>query len=134
MPPVKVTWYDGGIGPERPEELDPGRQMGPHGILFIGDKGKILAGGWGGTPRLIPETAMKEYKRPEKTIKRVKGHHRDWLDACKGGEPASANFLAMAPMVESVLMGSIALQMDDRLLLGRREREVHERRRKPTVS
>ena len=115
MPPVKVTWYDGGIGPESPEELDMGRRMGPHGILFIGDKGKILAGGWGGTPRLLPEAAMKAYKRPEKTIRRVKGHHRDWLDACKGGEPASANFLAMAPMVESVLMGSIALQMDDKL-------------------
>ncbi len=115
MPPVKVTWYDGGIGPESPEDLDPGRRMGPHGILFVGDKGKILAGGWGGTPRLVPEAAMKAYKRPEKSIRRVKGHHRDWLDACKGGEPASANFLAMAPMVESVLMGSIALQMDDRL-------------------
>jgi len=115
MPPVKVTWYDGGIGPESPEELDMGRKMGPHGILFVGDKGKILAGGWGGTPRLLPEAAMKAYKRPEKTIRRVKGHHRDWLDACKGGESASANFQAMAPMVESVLMGSIALQMDERL-------------------
>jgi predicted dehydrogenase len=115
MPPVKVTWYDGGIGPESPEELDMGRRMGPHGILFVGDKGKILAGGWGGTPRLLPEAAMRAYKRPEKTIRRVKGHHRDWLDACKGGEPASANFLAMAPMVGSVLMGAIALRMDGKL-------------------
>ncbi|RPI21209.1 MAG: gfo/Idh/MocA family oxidoreductase [Acidobacteria bacterium] len=117
MPPVKVTWYDGGIGPETPEELERDRRLGQkgHGILFVGEKGKILAGGWGGTPRLMPETAMKAYKRPEKTLRRVKGHHRDWLDACKGGEPSSANFEAMAPMVESVLLGSIALQFDQKL-------------------
>ncbi|HXK62756.1 MAG TPA: Gfo/Idh/MocA family oxidoreductase [Acidobacteriota bacterium] len=117
MPPVKVVWYDGGLGPETPEELDLGRKLNQqeHGILFVGDKGKILAGGWGGTPRLIPETAMRQYKRPKPTLRRVKGHHRDWLDACKGGEAASANFEAMAPMVEAILLGSIALQVDGKL-------------------
>ena len=106
MPPVKMTWYDGGLGPETPEDLVPGRKLArDHGILFVGDKGKMVCGGWGGTPRLIPEAAMAAYKRPEKTIRRVKGHHRDWLDACKGGEPSSANFEAVGPMVESVLWG-----------------------------
>jgi predicted dehydrogenase len=118
LPPVKVTWYDGGLGPATPEDLEPGRKLnqGGHGILFIGDKGKLAAGGWGGTPRLIPEAKMRDYKRPEKTIPRVKGHHRDWLDACKGGNPSSANFEAVASMVESILMGSIALRLGEKLL------------------
>jgi len=58
---------------------------------------------------------MRQYKRPKPTLRRVKGHHRDWLDACKGGEAASANFEAMAPMVEAILLGSIALQVDGKL-------------------
>jgi predicted dehydrogenase len=119
MSPVKVTWYDGGLMPPTPEDLEPDRKINQsgHGILFIGDKGKILAGGWGGSPRLIPESAMRAYKRPERTIKRVPGHHRDWLNACKGGEPSSANFEAVGPMVEAVLMGVIALRLKGERLI-----------------
>ncbi len=111
LPPVEMTWYDGGLGPETPPELEVGRRLAAdHGILFVGDKGKMVCGGWGGSPRLIPETAMAAFKRPEPTIRRVKGHHRDWLDACKGGEPSSANFEAVGPMVESVLMGALSFK------------------------
>jgi predicted dehydrogenase len=86
MPPVKLTWYDGGMRPPRPDELENDRQMGTNGALFIGDKGKILGG------RLIPEARMKEYKKPPKTLPRSPGHHREWIDACKGGKPAGSNF------------------------------------------
>jgi predicted dehydrogenase len=90
MPPVKVIWYGGGLMPSRPEELEPGRQLagGGNGILFVGDKGKIMCPGWGGNPRIIPETKMRAYKLPPKKILRSKGHHRDWIDACKGGRQA----------------------------------------------
>jgi predicted dehydrogenase len=117
MPPMKITWYDGGLTPATPPELEPDRRLnvGGHGILFVGDKGKMVCAGWGGTPRLIPESAMKAYQRPPKTLRRVKGHHRDWLDACKGGESSSANFEAVGNMVESVLMGTIALRTGQRL-------------------
>ena len=53
---------------------------------------------------------MKAYNRPSKTIKRVKGHHRDWLDACKGGDPASANFDYGGPLTELVLLGTVAMR------------------------
>ncbi len=117
LPPVKLTWYDGGLRPATPDDLEPGRTLSRdgHGILFIGDKGKILCGGWGGTPRLIPESAMKAYQRPPKTIPRVAGHHRDWLNACKGGKPSSTNFDNIGVMVEAVLMGVIALRVPGRL-------------------
>lgn len=112
MPAVKMVWHDGGWMPERPPELEPDRNMsqdGGHGVLLVGDKGKILGGGWSNSPRLIPESAMQAYRKPPKSIPRSKGHIRDWLDACKGGPPSSANFDNVAVMVETILLGVIAV-------------------------
>jgi len=110
MPPVTVSWYDGGVKPPRPDELEADRGLGDDGILFIGDKGKILCDGWSRSPRLIPESRMQEYKRPPKTLERSNGHFRDWIDACKGGKPASSNFDYSGPMTEVILLGNIALR------------------------
>ena len=117
MPPVRLTWYGGGLMPPQPDELEPGRKLtgGGNGILFVGKKGKIMCGGWGGNPRMIPETKMKAYKTPAKTIPRSKGHHRDWIDACKGGKPASSNFDYAGPMTEVILLGSVALRTGRKL-------------------
>jgi predicted dehydrogenase len=112
-PAPKLTWYDGGLMPQRPKELEEGRVMGNKlgGILFVGEKGKILAGPHGGnSPRIIPEAKMKKYKLPPKTIPRSPGHHKEWLDACKGGEPAKSNFDYAGPLTELVLLGNIALR------------------------
>ncbi len=117
MPPVKLTWYGGGLMPPRPDELEPGRDLTGrgNGILFVGSKGKIMTDGWGGSPRIIPERKMKEYKLPAKTLPRSKGHHRDWLDACKGATPASANFDYSGPMTEVILLGNVALRAGKKL-------------------
>ena len=115
-PPVTLTWTDGGIKPARPEELESYRTLGDNGILFVGDRGKILCGGWGGSPRIIPETKMKAYRRPAKSIKRVKGHHRDWINACKGGDPASSNFDYSGPLTEAVLLGTVAMRTGKKLI------------------
>ena len=116
-PAVDVTWYDGGLMPPRPEELEPGRNLGDNGILFVGDKGVIRCAGWGGSPRIIPEAKMKECmsKLPPKTLERSKGHHRDWLDACKGGKPPSSNFSASGPLTEIVLLGNVALRTGEKI-------------------
>jgi len=116
MPPVRLTWYDGGMKPPRPEELEPGRKI--TSVIFIGDKGKLMCGEYGDNPRLIPETKMQEYKRPPKTLPRVKGsHEQNWIDACKGGEPACSNFDYSGPMTEAVVMGNLALRRLDQKLL-----------------
>ena len=117
MPPVKLTWYSGGLMPPRPEELEPGRQLagGGNGILFVGDKGKIMAEGWGGSPRIIPENKMQQYKRPAKTLERSKGHHRDWIDACKGGKQPHGGFDYSGPMTEVIVLGNVALRTNEKL-------------------
>lgn len=113
MPPVKVTWYSGGILPLKPKELEDERPLtgGGNGILFIGDKGKIMCDGWGGTPQIIPHSKMREYKQPPKTIPRVGGDHiRNWVDACKNGTKACSDFSYSGPMTEVVLLGNVALR------------------------
>ncbi|MHB8524100.1 MAG: Gfo/Idh/MocA family protein [Limisphaerales bacterium] len=116
-PPVDVTWYDGGLRPWTPEELagDDKLEGGGNGIIFIGEKGIISCAGWSGNPRIIPDSLMDQYKRPAKTLPRSKGHHRDWLDACKGGAPASSNFEYGARITELVLLGNVALRTGKKL-------------------
>ena len=106
MPAVNMTWYDGGLRPARPDELPDDEDLGAggNGILFIGDKGMITCGGWGGAPRMVPQSKLESYKRPAKSLPRSKGHHRDWLDACKGGPPASSHFEYGARLTELVLL------------------------------
>jgi len=113
MPPVQITWYDGGLRPTRPAELEEGRRMGSGngGVLFAGEKGKLICGCYGKGPRLIPETQMQQYHRPPKTIPRSAGHHADWLAACKGGKPASSNFDYAGPLTETVLLGNVAIRV-----------------------
>jgi predicted dehydrogenase len=116
-PPLTLKWYDGGLRPPRPDELPDDMLLGGggNGILFIGDKGKIMCPGWAGEPTLLPLERMDSYRRPPKTLRRVKGHHRDWLDACKGGLPASANFEYGAAITELVLLGPVALRTGKKL-------------------
>ncbi|HSW01703.1 MAG TPA: Gfo/Idh/MocA family oxidoreductase [Sedimentisphaerales bacterium] len=113
MPPLELTWYDGGLMPRRPPELEPGRQLGDKlgGVIFVGDKGKLVCGSYGNSPRLIPESRMKDYKRPNPSIARSVGHHKEWIEACKGGRPAGSNFDYAGPLTEMILLGNIAVRM-----------------------
>ena len=108
-PPVKVTWYDGGLMPPRPEELGPDEALPNRGTLFVGDNGLMLSG-TGGKLRLLPASKMDGYKVPAPTLPRSKGHHRDWVDAIKGGAPASSNFEYGARLTEIVLLGVLSLR------------------------
>ncbi len=111
QPPVDLLWYDGGIRPPRPDCLEPQRNLPPNGgSLLVGDQGAILSGIWSGSPRIIPEKKMRDYRQPPATIPRSKGHHRDWIDACKGGPPASSNFDYGARLTEIVLLGGVAIR------------------------
>jgi len=113
FPPLKLTWFDGGLMPPRPQELEEGREMGDKygGALIIGEKGKILFGSHGAENcQLIPEAKMKEYIQPPKTLPRSVGHAEEWIQACKGGEPAGANFEYSGPLTEMVLLGNIAMR------------------------
>jgi len=112
MPPLKVHWYDGGLMPPQPDELEPGRALWHEdGAMFVGDKGILLAEGWGSQrPRLLPESRMKEYKQPAKTLPRSPGHYKQWIEACKKGTPTSSSFDIGGPITECMLLGTVALR------------------------
>ncbi|MFQ5631708.1 MAG: Gfo/Idh/MocA family protein [bacterium] len=116
MPALKLTWYDGGLMPPRPEELEEGRRLGASGggILFVGDKGKMMCSVYGSNPRIIPETKMREYKRPEKTITRSPGIHEEWIEAIKKGKKSTTDFEYAAKLTETMLLGNIAIRMADK--------------------
>jgi predicted dehydrogenase len=123
LPEVKLTWWDGGMLPPRPDELEEGRQMGDSdgGVLFIGDQGTLMCGCYGRDPQLIPAAKMQAYAQPSPTLERIPGgldgHEQDWVRACKGGAPASSNFDYSGPLSEMVLMGNLAVRHPNRKLL-----------------
>ena len=110
LPPIKLVFYDGGLRPEIPDELEEERTFQTNGTLYIGEKGKILNG------RIIPESKMKEYELPPKTLPRSIGHREEWVAACKSGGPTGSNFDVSGPIIEAVLLGNIALRMAGRKL------------------
>jgi predicted dehydrogenase len=121
MPPVKFNWYDGGLKPERPEELEEGRPLKgegeeDEGLLFIGDHGKILCSFNGGHPALIPKSRMDSYKQPPKTLPRSLGNEREWLNACKGSKDRpGGNFEFEGMVTETLLLGNVAVRTGEKL-------------------
>ncbi len=115
-PPVKLTWYEGTRAP-RPEALEDGRKMPEEGgLVFKGTKGLVMCGVYGDSPRLVPESLMRDAKRPERSIPRIEGsHEQDWARACKQGEKAGAAFEYSGPLTEICLLGNVAKRLDTRI-------------------
>ena len=117
FPPVRMVWYDGGIKPPRPEELEPHEEWPVDGVLYVGDRGKIMHKSHGGKPTLLPLSRMNDFQRPDETLPRIKGsHEQNWIDACKGGAPACSNFNYSGPLTEVVLLGNLAIRTEGHLL------------------
>lgn len=112
--PVTLTWYDGGLKPFRPVELEPGRELPGSGGLYIGDKGTIVAE-HGGESRLIPKSRMADFKPPTPTLPRGETHFEEWVRACRGGPAPLSNFDYAGPLTELVLLGNIAIATGKRL-------------------
>jgi predicted dehydrogenase len=111
MPAVAVTWYDGGLLPERPEELEAGIPMGNKmgGAIFKGEKGKLICESHSGAPQLIPPSFNRSYQKPPKSLPRVEGHHQEWIQACKNGTQPSSNFEVAGLLTQIALLGNVAL-------------------------
>jgi predicted dehydrogenase len=123
-PDVKLHWMDGGIQPERPEELGPNEPMGDggNGAVFIGTKGKMMCGTYGAVPKLLPTSITASSVVPQ-SIARVPnsadGHYAAWVEAAIAGygtdqaKNLSSNFDVAGPLTESVLMGNLAIRSYD---------------------
>jgi predicted dehydrogenase len=118
MPAVKYTWYDGGMMPPVPAELEETRKLQDNGTILVGSKATVMCDIYYDSIRIIPEARMKELAPtlPPKTIPRVPGgHFAEWLRACKGGAPAGSNFEYASRLTESVLLGNVAIRAKRRI-------------------
>jgi predicted dehydrogenase len=104
MPAVKVSWYQGTNKPQIWK--DKGIPQWDSAVLFIGDKGMLLADY--GKHVLLPEDRFADFKRPEPFIPKSVGHHQEWLNACKTGEPTTCNFEYAGWLTEANHLGNVA--------------------------
>jgi hypothetical protein len=109
---------DGGIQPERPEELGANELFGDdgNGTLFIGTKGKMMADTYGLNPRLLPTSRTAEVQ-VKQTIARVpeqsNGHYGQWIEGCiagYGNTKLSSSFDVAGPLTEALLMANLAVR------------------------
>jgi predicted dehydrogenase len=133
-PAVDLHWYDGGIKPERPAGLAPAVDMSVRGegVLYSGEHGQMLTGYMAEAPRLLspsgdlgtplppltppdqPFQAARPELGPSATSAEI-AHYMEWINACHGGPPGSANYNFEQPIVESLMLGNIAIRTQELL-------------------
>lgn len=112
MPPVTITWVDGGLRAARPVEMDPGVRVSS--ALYLGDKGILMHGDYGSNPQLIPKKAMDDFEPPKPWLPRSPGVYAEWIDAIKNNKKAGCDFSYASKLVETMMLGNIAVLMANR--------------------
>jgi len=113
--PVDLVWYDGGMRPQIPEGVD---DLPEEGMMFTGDKGRILAGFRVENPYIVgksapPRAAARRQRAPGELSPGLKL----WAAACKGGkEQSPGSFLNAGAITEAVNLYSVALRTGRRLV------------------
>jgi predicted dehydrogenase len=114
---IKLYWYSAGLKPFQHELLPKDYKMAGRGAIFIGEKGILInnGGSWG-VPEIFPEKLRESFTPPPQTIPRSKGHHREWIDAIKGGPAAMSNFDYASRLTEITLLGVLSLRMGGKII------------------
>jgi predicted dehydrogenase len=110
LPPVTMTWYDGGLMPPTPAEMTGGEKLPGNGVLYVGNRGKMYHSSHGGMPRLLPASLHEQAQLVAKTMARSPGHYEEWYQACKTGVQPVDHFGYSGPMTETVLLGVLAMR------------------------
>jgi predicted dehydrogenase len=118
QPPLKLTWYSGGLLPEVPEIVPKDIALANRGAMYIGEKGILLTnGGARSTPEIFPQRLRESFTPPTPFIPRSNGHHREWIDAIKGGPAAMSNFDYASRLTELTLLGVLSLRLGGKKIL-----------------
>lgn len=118
---VTLHWMDGGIQPERPEELEADETFGDggNGTLFIGTKGKMMSETYSANPKLLPLSKNKDIKVAPKYARipnGANGHYKQWVEAAIAGygkQEVSSPFEIAGPLTEALLMANLAIRSFD---------------------
>src|SRR5829696_1575135 len=113
-PAIDTFWYDGGLKPATPEELyDDKEDLADEGMLFVGDKGKILCDFRGTKPRLIPQARHRAFEGSVAVNEfDTTSPEDEWVNALKNRSKTSkGSFEQVAPLAEAVTLANIALRV-----------------------
>jgi len=125
MPALDLYWYDGGMKPHPPEELEEdNEELTPEGMMFVGNRGKIIADFLGLNPRIIPEKKIREYQEPKSPPGTAEGEdqrtpverNKIWRDSFRGGPPSPGSFLNAGNISELVNLGAVALRAGRKII------------------
>jgi hypothetical protein len=118
MPPVKLTWYDGGLMPPKPEELGEEQLLREGGAILIGSKGKLMHSTYGANPRLLPQSLQDSVGKPPQKLARIpnEDHEMNWVDAIKNKTEACSPFEYAAKLTEVMLLGVVSLHAGKKIL------------------
>jgi predicted dehydrogenase len=112
--PIKLTWYAGGLRPSQPEIIPAEVGLPGRGSMYIGKRGAMVYR-VNREPELYPQSLSEKFAKHQPTISPTKGHHRDWVDAIKGGPNASSNFDYAARLTEITLLGVLSLRLGEKI-------------------
>jgi predicted dehydrogenase len=118
MPPVKLTWYDGGLMPRKPEELGEEELIKEGGAILVGSKGKLMHNTYGAKPRLLPKSLHDSAGTPPQKLARIPNeqHELNWVDAAKAKTEACCPFDYAAKLTEVMLLGVVSLRTGKKLI------------------
>ncbi len=120
-PALDLFWYDGGIRPPTPEELEEdGRELAPEGMLFVGEKGKILAGFRGDEPMIIPYSRARKFRSKHGPSQMARASDDDrpvWLESFRGGAPTFGSFLLAGPISDAFNVAAVSLRLGGQRLV-----------------
>jgi len=119
LPPFDLIWYDGGMKPPTPDEyIETGKSLAREGMMFVGDKGKIIGGFYGDAPQLFTQTKQKEpftvVTEPAEDGARQDGNSV-WIESFKNNTQSPGSFIYAGAVTESILLGGVALRAGKRV-------------------
>ena len=118
LPAFDLFWYDGGMKPPTPEEMESdGKDMPTEGMMFVGDKGKILGGFRNEKPMLLPQSKMNAYMQG-KAVEEAEAIRGDdvWIDAFREKKQSPGSFLLAGAISETINLGAVALRAKKKVL------------------
>jgi hypothetical protein len=127
LPAFDLFWYDGGMKPHNPEEMEiDGKELPSEGMMFVGDKGKILGGFRNEDPVLIPEGRMKDVPVVKENRQDEPGIRIEdvWVDAFKENKQTPGSFLLAGPISETINLGAVALRARKKVLYDSAKMEI----------
>ncbi len=115
LPAFDLFWYDGGMKPVTPDEYAAqGKALPREGMMFVGEKGKIIGGFRGEQPELYIENKKSTPERPAPE-RSNEDPNNVWIDAFKNNTQSPGSFLYTGPVTETILLGGVALRAGKRV-------------------